>query len=82
MTENETPTPPSSQEQSKAGRAVKATGNYYKVVKGDNLLKIAGRKEIYGDPYKWTKIHQANPYVVDPDWIYTGSQAFPSFLCV
>ncbi len=56
----ETPTLSSSQEQSEAGRAVKMTGNYYKVVKGDNLLEIAGRKEIYGDPYKWTSLFRHN----------------------
>lgn len=32
----------------------------YLVVKGDNLKKIAARPEVYGDPFAWTKIYQAN----------------------
>ena len=33
----------------------------YKVRKGDNLWKIAARKEVYGDPYMWITIYNANP---------------------
>jgi len=43
------------------------------VVKGDNLKKIAGRPEVYGDPFQWTKIYQANKsgsFLNDPNVIY------------
>jgi nucleoid-associated protein YgaU len=36
------------------------TKDEYIVVKGDNLKKIAGRSEVYGDPFQWTKLYQAN----------------------
>ena len=29
--------------------------------------------EFYNDPFKWTKIHEANPYIIDPDWIYPNN---------
>jgi len=36
------------------------TKDEYVVVRGDNLKKIAGRPEVYGDPFAWTKLYQAN----------------------
>ncbi len=32
----------------------------YVVVRGDNLWKISGKKDIYDDPFKWTDIYKAN----------------------
>jgi hypothetical protein len=32
----------------------------YRVRKGDNLLKIAGRREVYGDPLKWPSLLRLN----------------------
>jgi len=44
---------------------------YYTVVKGDNLSKIA--KQYYGDPNKYPKIFEANkPMLKSPDLIYPG----------
>lgn len=40
------------------GKTETISTNEYKVVKGDNLWKIAVRA--YGDGYQWTKIYQAN----------------------
>lgn len=43
----------------------------YMIVKGDYLWLLADK--FYGDPFKWTKIHKANPYVIDPDWIFPNN---------
>jgi nucleoid-associated protein YgaU len=44
---------------------------YYKVVSGDSLSKIA--KEFYGDAMKYPVIFEANqPMLKDPDKIYPG----------
>ena len=43
----------------------------YKIVKGDCLWFISD--DFYGDPFNWTKIHEANPYIVNPDWIYPNN---------
>ncbi len=44
------------------------------VVLGDFLSKIAGLPEVYGDPFQWRKIYQANKsgsnYMHDPNLIY------------
>jgi nucleoid-associated protein YgaU len=42
------------------------------VVRGEYLSKIAGYNEVYGDPFKWTKIYQANKangFISDPNVI-------------
>ena len=44
---------------------------YYTVVKGDSLSKIA--KHVYGDAQKYPAIFEANkPMLTDPDKIYPG----------
>lgn len=43
----------------------------YMIIKGDCLWFIAD--DFYSDPFKWTKIHEANPYIIDPDWIYPNN---------
>ena len=41
------------------------------VSKGEYLRKIAGYAEVYGDPFQWTKIYQANKSIIqDPNLIY------------
>jgi len=43
------------------------------VAKGEYLQKIAGYAEVYGDPFQWTKIYQANKsggFIQDPNLIY------------
>ena len=43
------------------------------VIKGEFLRKIAGYTEVYGDPFQWTKIYQANKtygFIQDPNLIY------------
>ncbi len=45
--------------------------NDYEVMKGDFLYKIAGNSSVYGDPFMWTKIYEANKGVIsDPNVIY------------
>ena len=43
----------------------------YMIIKGDCLWFIAD--DFYSDPFKWTTIHKANPYIIDPDWIYPNN---------
>ncbi len=51
----------------------------YLVKKGDNLRKISSLADVYGDPFMWTKIYQANkhgqflnnPNVIYPEMILT-----------
>jgi len=43
----------------------------YLVIKGDYLRKISGYAQVYGDPFQWTKIYQANKTIInDPNLIY------------
>jgi nucleoid-associated protein YgaU len=43
----------------------------YIVVRGDFLKKIAGYPQIYGDPFQWKKIYEANKRMIkDPHVIY------------
>ncbi len=45
----------------------------YVVKEGDSLWKIAERKEVYGDPFKWEMIYTANRDIIDnPHQIYPG----------
>jgi len=51
---------------------VNPNGNFeYMIVKGDYLWMLADR--FYDDPFKWNEIHEANPYIIDPDWIYPNN---------
>ncbi len=43
----------------------------YMVIRGDYLWKISGKREIFGDPWKWMRIYSANREEIrDPDLIY------------
>lgn len=45
----------------------------YTVRKGDNLWKIAGKPEIYGDSKKWRRIWEANKHQLsDPNKLKPG----------
>ena len=45
--------------------------NQHLVVKGEDLTQIASYSEVYGDPFAWTKIYQANKnQIEDPNVIY------------
>ncbi len=45
----------------------------YMVREGDSLWKIAGREEIYNDPYRWLLLYHANrDQIFLPDLIYPG----------
>jgi nucleoid-associated protein YgaU len=47
----------------------------YTVNKGDKLRIIAGRKEIYNDPYQWPLIYKANrDQIRDPHMLFVGQQ--------
>ena len=50
----------------------KADFDEYTVVKGDYLWKIAGKDDIYDDPYQWIRIYTYNrDQIKDPDLIYS-----------
>jgi len=47
--------------------------NEYRVQRGDNLKKIAAKPEVFGDPFQWTKLYQANKsgqFLSEPNRIY------------
>ncbi|MDZ7373827.1 MAG: LysM peptidoglycan-binding domain-containing protein [candidate division KSB1 bacterium] len=49
----------------------KARYDEYTVVRGDYLWKIAGKPQIYGDPYQWMRIYTYNrDQIKDPNLIY------------
>jgi len=49
----------------------KADFDEYTVLKGDYLWKIAGKADIYDDPYQWMRIYTYNrDQIKDPDLIY------------
>jgi len=54
----------------------KADFDEYTVVKGDYLWKIAGKQDIYADPYQWMRIYTynidqiKNPDLIHPDQIF------------
>jgi len=58
-------------------RAVPAieTGPSYSVVKGDSLWAIAGKGDVYGNPYQWPLIYKANSNKIkDADLIFPGQE--------
>lgn len=47
----------------------------YTVMKGDSLWKIAGKSDVYADPYRWPLIYKANAgKIKDADLIYPGQE--------
>lgn len=49
----------------------KADFDEYTVLRGDYLWKIAGKPDIYDDPYQWMRIYTYNrDQIKDPDLIY------------
>ena len=45
----------------------------YEVVRGDNLWDIAGKQDIYANPFQWPLIYKANQdKIKDADLIYPG----------
>ena len=43
----------------------------YTVIRGDYLWKIAGKNDIYGDPYAWSRIYTSNRDMIkDPNLIF------------
>jgi hypothetical protein len=48
------------QEETKQASEVTVKEGHYRVRKGDTLLTIAGREEVYGDPLKWPAIYRLN----------------------
>ena len=50
----------------------KAIYDEYTVVKGDYLWKVAGKSDIYSDPYQWMRIYTYNKdQIKNPDLIYS-----------
>ncbi|MCP4681632.1 MAG: LysM peptidoglycan-binding domain-containing protein [Desulfobacterales bacterium] len=52
------PEQPKEQSESQANISIKAAT--YKVQKGDSLFKIAGRNDVYANPFKWTSLLRHN----------------------
>ncbi|MCD6471776.1 LysM peptidoglycan-binding domain-containing protein [Candidatus Aerophobetes bacterium] len=51
------------------------TNNFYLVKKNDTLSRIAGTKNVYGDPLKWEKIYKVNKdRIKNPNLIYPGQR--------
>ncbi|HWP94850.1 MAG TPA: LysM peptidoglycan-binding domain-containing protein [Gammaproteobacteria bacterium] len=47
----------------------------YAVVRGDSLWRIAGKSEVYGNPYQWPLIYKMNAdKIKDADLIYPGQE--------
>lgn len=60
-------------EQAPVARADTAPQEYYTVVKGDSLWKIAAKKKIYSNPYLWPILYKYNlETVYHPDAIKPG----------
>ena len=54
-------------------KEAKKTFSVYTVKKGDFLIKIAGKKDVYGKGEAWKKIYQANrDKIKNPNLIYPG----------
>ena len=58
--EKKQPVPPPRVKQPKKKVEKKKREGYYTVRKGDTLFKIAGRKDVYGDPLKWPGLFRLN----------------------
>lgn len=54
------PVPVSPVKDQKDTTNVEKDEGFYRVHKGDSLFKIAGRKDIYSDPIKWTSLYRLN----------------------
>ena len=52
--------PPLPEEQSETLGEISAEEGYYRVQKGDCLIKVAGLEEVYDDPIKWTSLFRMN----------------------
>ena len=56
-------------------KETKKAFSFYTVKKGDSLIKIAGKKDIYGEGDAWKKIYQANrDKIKHPSLIYPGQE--------
>lgn len=56
-------------------KEAKKTFSVYTVKKGDFLIKIAGKKDVYGKGDVWKKIYQANrDKIKNPNLIYPGQK--------
>ncbi len=54
-------------------KPVSVGADQYEVVRGDNLWDIAGKQEIYANPFQWPLIYKANQdKIKDADLIYPG----------
>lgn len=55
--------------------AVKRASIDYTVVRGDSLWGLAGKDEIYGNPWQWPLIYKANAdKIKDADLLYPGQK--------
>ena len=60
-------------EQAAEANAAAAAMSSYEVNSGDHLWGIAGKSNVYGNPYKWPLIYKANSdKITDADLIHPG----------
>ena len=60
---------------SKLEASLAAQRMVYSVMKGDSLWTIAGKSDVYADPYRWPLIYKANAdKIKDADLIYPGQE--------
>ena len=68
----------------------KLPNSMYQVERGDYLWKIAGKDDVYGDPYGWTRLYNSNkdqikdPNLIFPNQVFTVARTveFNQYLVV
>lgn len=69
------PAPAPADEPARAPAASPGMASEYTVVRGDNLWNIAGKSDIYANPFQWPLIYKANrSQIKDADLIYPKQQ--------
>lgn len=66
---------PETPEEAEADETTIAVKNQHVVIEGECLWRISGHEDVYGDPYRWSDIYEANQnQIADPDLIYPGQR--------
>jgi hypothetical protein len=71
----EVPNQPMSNEETQNEKAAYKATDHYVVKPNDCLWTIAGKPNIYGDPFQWPALYKANrDFIRDPDLIYVNQK--------